>query len=134
MFILKKIRIFIINMTEKERYEKTLNIILKKQYPFFEKIKIGRYKELFSEIQFEVLIYLNDDFISKHIDRTCYDQMDEFMLSSYSFEKCSNVNFNYKEFESDLKSLFKMTNSHLNKTFNSFLIHIFFLENTEDLE
>ncbi len=119
-------------MTEKERYEKTLNIILKKQYPFFENIYVTRYKEVFSHLQVDVTITLGDDFISKHIDRTCYDQMDDFHLSNYSFEHCSDIKFNHKEFEMELKNYLIMTNTNLNMGKNTYIyIQIYFIEDLE---
>lgn len=97
--------------TDKEKFERVVNLILKKQYPFIERIEIVRVRELFRELQADVLIVLDIDFIEEHVDIDCYDNMlndDSIFFSLFSFNHCSDIKMNEKKMKEDLYDLYKM--------------------------
>jgi hypothetical protein len=97
--------------TDKEKFENVANLILKKEYPFIERIEIVRVREIFRELQADVLIVLDIDFIEEHVDIDCYDNMlndDSIFFSLRSFNHCSDIKMNEKKMKDDLYDLYKM--------------------------
>ena len=97
--------------TDKEKFENVANLVLKKEYPFIKKVEIVRVREIFKELQSDILIVLDIDFIEEHVDINCYDNMlndDSIFFSLWSFNSCSNIEMNEKKMKEDLYDLYKM--------------------------
>lgn len=92
----------------KEKYQNLLNHVLKKEYPFIERIQVIRLREIFSELQLDINLIVDIDFIEDHLDRECYDQMDELFFSLFSFNMCSDIKIDERKLNSDLLTLYKM--------------------------
>lgn len=97
--------------TDKEKFENVVNLVLKKEYPFIQKVEILRVRELFRELQTDILIVLDIDFIEEHVDIDCYDNMlndDSIFFSLFSFNHCSDIKMNDLKMREDLYDLYKM--------------------------
>lgn len=97
--------------TNKEKFERVVNLILKKEYPFINRIEIVRVREIFRELQADILIVLDIDFIEEHVDIDCYDNMlndDSIFFSLWSFNHCSDIKMNDLKMREDLYDLYKM--------------------------
>jgi len=97
--------------SDKEIYENLLNHVIKKQYPFIERIEVHRYREHFNTLMIDINILVDIDFIIDHVSKDCYDQMDEddIFFSLWSFNHCSDIKIDEKKLNSDLISLYKMS-------------------------
>ena len=90
-----------------KKLEKTLNIIIRKKYPFIQKIEVVRISHLFTELRSNIDFFITKKFLKDHVKYECYDQMekdDDIFFSLFSFNYCSDVKIDeeyiYNLFES----------------------------------
>ena len=92
----------------KEIFQNLLNHVLIKEYPFIKHVEVYHLRELFSVFSVDINLIVDIDFIEEHVDKSCYDQMDDIFFALYSFNSCSDIKIDEKKLKSDLLSLYKM--------------------------
>ena len=91
---------------DKEIFENLITHVFKKEYPFIDYIEVYKMKEFFGVVDLSMSIVVDIDFIEEHIDKSCYDQMDEIHFQIYAFNMCSDVKINQEKMRSDLLTLY----------------------------
>jgi len=94
-------------MSNEERLEKVLNIVIQKKYPFIQKVEVIRSQQRFNELLSDINFYITKKFLKDHVKYQCYDQMEkdnDIFFSLFSFNYCSDVEIDegyiYNLFES----------------------------------
>jgi hypothetical protein len=71
--------------------EKTLNILLKKKYDFIKEVKIIRSIHLFTRLNLDLNIYIENEFIEDNLNFECINNMDDYFFSIMELFKTLNL-------------------------------------------
>jgi len=97
-------------MSDKEKYQKVLNHLIKKKYPFIENVKVVKLERRFSELSFYINLYLSRETMIESVDYDCIDKIpkeESIFMSLFSFSLCSNNKIKRSEFEDYLLSIYR---------------------------
>lgn len=100
-------------MIDTKILENTLNILLKKKYDFIKKVKIIRVKHLFNDLNVDLSIYVDNEFVEDNLNFECINNMDEYFFSIFSWNYCSDIKLDEKYIKRTITELFIILN--LNK-------------------
>ena len=100
-------------MNDEKKLERVLNILLKKKYPFIKNIDVFKIRVHFSDLIADINIFIDFDFLQKHVKLDCYDSLlndDTIFFSLWSYNYCSDEEGKIpeKEMEETITSLYKM--------------------------
>jgi hypothetical protein len=90
--------------------EKTLNILFKKKYDFIKEVKIIRSIHLFTRLNLDLNIYIENEFIEDNLNFECINNMDDYFFSIFSWNYCSDVKLDEKYIKRSIMELFKTLN------------------------
>lgn len=98
-------------MTDRKQYENVLNVLVKKKYPFIEKVDVYRLKKMNSyNLDLVVNLYLTRENMLKLVDFDCIDQIpdtESIFMSLFSFGLCTKGRIKRNEFEEYLLTVYQ---------------------------
>lgn len=98
-------------MTDRQSFQNVLNILVKKKYPFVDKVEVYRLKKMNSfNLDLDVNLYLTRENMLKLVDFECIDQIpdhESIFMSLFSFGLCTKGKIKRNEFEEYLLTVYQ---------------------------
>ena len=100
-------------MTDRQKYQKILNVIVKRDYPFIKDVEVYRLKKLNSfNLDLDVNLHITRKKMLELVDFDCIDQIpdhESIFMSLFSFGLCTKGLIKRDEFEDYLVTIFQST-------------------------
>ena len=100
-------------MTDRQKYQKILNVIVKRDYPFIKDVEVYRLKKLNSfNLDLDVNLHITRKKMLELVDFGCIDQIpdhESIFMSLFSFGLCTKGLIKRDEFEDYLVTIFQST-------------------------
>ena len=100
-------------MTDRQKYQKILNILVKRDYPFIKDVEVYRLKKLNSfNLDLDVNLHITRKKMLELVDFDCIDQIpdhESIFMSLFSFGLCTKGLIKRDEFEDYLVTIFQST-------------------------
>lgn len=100
-------------MTDRQRYQNILNVLVKREYPFINNVEVYRLKKLnFFNLDLDVNLHITRKKMLELVDFDCIDQIpdhESIFMSLFSFGLCTKGLIKRDEFEEFLVTVFQST-------------------------
>lgn len=98
-------------MTDRQRYQNILNVLVKREYPFIKDVEVYRLKKLNSfNLDLDVNLHITRKKMLELVDFDCIDQIpdhESIFMSLFSFGLCTKGLIKRDEFEDYLVTIFQ---------------------------